>query len=1297
MKRFAPDSGSNIEEEFGEEEEDIDGDLQRPEEDEEEEITTDEFDDLLESNTEDGGIYGESQPKKKKPSVIAPSVEPINFWCENGFATHPDTLQHNEDLLQSKDGFEMMMIDIETEYARRKPELDQDFDLESIYETLDQQELLENDQNQHNEGPFDENPDYYKKRESVNTGSLDDKRTNVPIIKIYGREKATSASVCLNVYGFYPKLLIKLSEDDPDDILIKELIKLVRETTFAAALKKSKGNINKSRYHASKYPVLEYEVVTRFVAYPFREAPAKFIQLTFATPAFMTTIAKTFVNEINSFQSKSKGKLINLSVYHEIDYITQFQVEKKVYGFSWFKVNNKSLRIEAREDTQDGTLHHTEHLLSLNYHDIDEKHEETDQKEPTLPTLKSMCLDIECLSSKGFPNPKVDPIILICCKCVHLEDGIEDKNKTRNITLQLGYSLNPIKETERDIHKCFALETELLEYFNGLLVNFDPDFLIGHNIVDFDIKYIVERSNTLGCSSMFLGKRTLKEWRPPQKVIKRRSFLTIESYKTSTPGRIQLDTYVSIKAKTAESSYKLGALGDKYLGMGKEDVGYKMIPVLFETSDETRMRLAKYCMQDVTLTWLLCTHENFDMIMDVISFAQIARIVPSKLVRCGVQEKLWLSMYIKAKTPGWSYKGECTDTSAVFPSIHKASSDEQEFIKEANSFLGAKKVTEEVGEVGDEPPGKKKKYEGGFVMQPYRKFYMGQYVFVLDFKSLYPSIMIAQNICFSTLYKGKKEDIDATIIETSPVDANFVKTEVREGIIPSVLKDWLAARAAVRAAAAKTQNKNIKSKLNNKQLAIKICCNSFYGFTGASTGKIVELLLSTSVTSYGRIAISKAKLTAESPPYNFKVLYGDTDSIMVWIPDQVERGLTLTDIFRIMKELGKKISSLFRAPMEMDPEKVYYNYCVIDKKRYFALKFMSPEDKNPKIEAKGLESARRDTCIYLKSKLEKLMKQLATNPDLEAIKKSIHAMNEDFVQEKVPITELVVTKSITKPQEEYKTIPAHLELANRMHARDPSYLVAPGERIPYIIAENPKIKKDVVMGRYEDPLWTITHDIKIDYQFYLDTYIAPAMSRLLMWVFPDKDLSKELGEIEESIRKIDDQASNLTEMRRLEKPWMARKKKIMNMMHKKTVSGFFGKGALASIPRSTYRKLNTGLEKWGSLMIKCPSCQTERVVETKGICDKCKEEWKKHKPSTENPIDTSSLQHPVMSFSENKKKILQDWKEKEATATDKCDKCRGYSSTDIKCQQRDCMNLYVRATANKQRIDLEKLMKAAFS
>ena len=155
--------------------------------------------------------------------------------------------------------------------------------------------------------------------------------------------------------------------------------------------------------------------------------------------------------------------------------------------------------------------------------------------------------------------------------------------------------------------------------------------------------------------------------------------------------------------------------------------------------------------------------------------------------------------------------------------------------------------------------GSEGQYEGAVVIEPTRGFYKDP-VATLDFASLYPSIMMAHNLCYSTLvpkFKAnlyKPEDITQT-----PNGDFFVKPHVKKGILPIILQELLSARKKAKQELAKATDPFEKAVLDGRQLALKISANSVYGFTGAQVGQLPCLAISSSVTSFGRVMIEQTK------------------------------------------------------------------------------------------------------------------------------------------------------------------------------------------------------------------------------------------------------------------------------------------------------------------------------------------------------------------------------------------------------------------------------------------------------
>lgn len=174
-------------------------------------------------------------------------------------------------------------------------------------------------------------------------------------------------------------------------------------------------------------------------------------------------------------------------------------------------------------------------------------------------------------------------------------------------------------------------------------------------------------------------------------------------------------------------------------------------------------------------------------------------------------------------------------------------------------------------------------YEGATVIEPKKSFYEVP-IATLDFASLYPSIMQAYNLCYSTLLS--LDDIAKLpdgAYEKSPSGHLFVKASTKKGILPQILDELLAARKRAKKDMANATDPREKAVQNGRQLALKISANSVYGFTGATVGQLPCLPIASSVTAYGRnllletrTFVEKTYTVANGYDFDAEVVYGDT-------------------------------------------------------------------------------------------------------------------------------------------------------------------------------------------------------------------------------------------------------------------------------------------------------------------------------------------------------------------------------------------------------------------------------------
>jgi len=216
-------------------------------------------------------------------------------------------------------------------------------------------------------------------------------------------------------------------------------------------------------------------------------------------------------------------------------------------------------------------------------------------------------------------------------------------------------------------------------------------------------------------------------------------------------------------------------------------------------------------------------------------------------------------------------------------------------------------------------------FEGATVIEP-KKGYYDEPIATLDFASLYPSIMMAHNLCYSTLLAPDDvKSLPPEAYEKTP-DENiyFVRSSVHKGVLPEILEELLAARKRAKNDMAKATDPFVVAVQNGRQLALKISANSVYGFTGATVGQLPCLQISSSVTAYGRTMIDTTKqavearfTTANGYPADATVVYGDTDSVMV--------KFGVKDVPTAMKlgaEAAKEVTKMFPNPVKLEFEKV---------------------------------------------------------------------------------------------------------------------------------------------------------------------------------------------------------------------------------------------------------------------------------------------------------------------------------------------------------------------------------------
>ncbi|RHZ51264.1 hypothetical protein Glove_481g90 [Diversispora epigaea] len=515
-------------------------------------------------------------------------------------------------------------------------------------------------------------------------------------------------------------------------------------------------------------------------------------------------------------------------------------------------------------------------------------------------------------------------------------------------------------------------------------------------------------------------------------------------------------------------SYSLNSVCAHFLGEQKEEVHHSIITDLQNGNDETRRRLAIYCLKDAYLPQRL-----MDKLMCLINYMEMARVtgVPfNYLLSRGQQIKVISQLFRKA-----------FEQDLVIPAVKVEGTDEQ--------------------------------FEGATVIEPEKGFYNVP-ITTLDFSSLYPSIMIAHNLCYTTLLDNKeienlnlKAEVD--YITTPYNSARFVKPNLRKGLLPTILEDLLAARKKAKAELKKETDPFKKAVLDGRQLALKTSANSVYGFTGATAGKLPCIEISASVTAYGRQMIERTKQEVESRfciangyKHNAHVIYGDTDSVMI------KFGVNnLIEAMELGREAAGYVTEKFLNPIKLEFEKVYFPYLLINKKRYAGLYWTNPNNWD-KLDTKGIETVRRDNCLLVQNVVETCLRKILIDRDVSGAEEYAKKTISDLLQNKIDMSQLVITKALSK--QDYSAKQPHSCLAERMHKRDPGSAPTLGDRVAYVIIK--AAKNSPAYEKSEDPIYVLENNIPIDTNYYLENQLSKPLMRIFEPILGNKSNSLLSGD-----------------------------------------------------------------------------------------------------------------------------------------------------------------------------------------
>ncbi|KAF2360847.1 DNA-directed DNA polymerase family B exonuclease domain [Trinorchestia longiramus] len=864
----------------------------------------------------------------------------------------------------------------------------------------------------------------------------------VPVMRMFGVTD-DGHSVCCHVHGFSPYFYVKCPL----------IFKQTHLAPFKVALNRALMDDLRTNKEQIVDAVLAVDLVTKESIFQFHNnEKSSFLKITVALPRLIAATkrllgdAKVVLEEIGtpSYEAYESN----------VDFEVRFMVDKGLVGCCWVELPATCYTVRTRN-----------HMMTRCQLEADIAWDKFIAHTPEgewgrLAPFRILSFDIECANRKGiFPEYHMDPVIQIG-NCVKREGDSEPFIKT---IFTLG-DCAPIVGAQV---LSFKDEKTMLEAWSSFVRLVDPDIITGYNINNFDFPYLIDRAKHLKSSKFsLLGRVSSIRSVVKTTLLQSKQMGKRENKSVNIEGRTQFDLILVLLREYKLRSYTLNAVSYHFLQEQKEDVHHSIITDLQNGNDQTRRRLAVYCLKDAYLPLRL-----LDKLMCIINYMEMARVtgVPlSYLLTRGQQIKVMSQLLRKA-----------AEQNLVIPVHHGTGDDE---------------------------------FEGATVIEP-RKGYYDIPIATLDFSSLYPSIMIAHNLCYTTLISSPKhaETLRLTCEDyiKTPSGNYFVKSHKRKGLLPEILEHLLSARKKAKADLKNETDPLRKKVLDGRQLALKISANSVYGFTGAQVGKLPCLEISQSVTSFGRTMIAFTKdevekqfITENGYANNAEVVYGDTDSVMV------KFGVaTVAEAMELGKKAADFVTAKFVKPIKLEFEKVYFPYLLINKKRYAGLYFTRPEVYD-KMDCKGIETVRRDNAPIVANLINNCLQKILIDRNPEGAVDYAKQTIADLLCNRIDISQLVITKELTKTEKDYTAKQAHVELASKMRKRDAGNAPKLGDRVPYVIIS--ASKGTPAYEKAEDPIYVLENSLPIDYEYYLTNQLSKPLLRIFEPILGEKAESQLL-------------------------------------------------------------------------------------------------------------------------------------------------------------------------------------------
>jgi len=568
-------------------------------------------------------------------------------------------------------------------------------------------------------------------------------------------------------------------------------------------------------------------------------------------------------------------------------------------------------------------------------------------------------------------------------------------------------------------------EASMIKAFIRLVNEYKPEVIVGYNSDMFDWPFIAKRAEKLGITPMFNGRALgfVRRGRGTAPYL---------------PGMNPTDLYIFVRNILSPylqaETLDLGTVADELIGETKTDIGGSDGIQEAWNDPEKRRRLFEYSLQDAKVTYNLA-EKIMPMIYELSKIVGQTIFDTSRLPSGQMVE--WLLMRAAFKR------------NMLIPNKPKSEIFSERYAQ---------------------------RYVGAFVKEPIKGLH--HRIAVCDFRSLYPTIIMAHNISPDAVGCDHKE-----CKKNSPENGVHFCTK-KKGFMPELMESIFNTRMEVKASLKKLKKGSKEWVLAKaKSNALKLILNSFYGYLGFAGSRWYTLESAQAITAWGRKYIKEIMKVAESE--GFTVIYGDTDSVMLNYPESHSDA----DFEDRVGDFMKRVNDSLPKPIQLDLEGIFKTGLFVTKKRYALM------GKDGSLIVKGLERVRRDWSP-LARKVQDRVLRLILSDRVEDAKTFVKEKVKELRAGKIPIEDLIITTQLTKMPEDYATIAPHVKVARDMRkAGEP---VLPGMLIKYVVAPG----SGTISSR---AVWA-KEAKEYDVEYYINNQLIPPILRL-MEVFGESERS----------------------------------------------------------------------------------------------------------------------------------------------------------------------------------------------